>query len=261
MRPQSLRVRILQRRGLACALWPMPAPAADATFRLALSDETLSDWFALYLLTGIKKPQASDREKLLQIWDRREQDRRLLAIDVLYVWGEEQMLMDLYPDAEFASVKSEIAWALAALKIVAGGSIIEEQVRDSWNAAWLSLGRTFIHPDGTDRRAWYDLGTLPMEIGRNEQDLWSYVHPASGIVDEVRLALLKRLAADRTIHAGMRFDLLGVDYGGTEWGLPLLEQAARDILAVDSSAATVKRINSTMKAVGHSGFVTEPPAN
>ncbi len=55
---------------------------------------------------------------------------------------------------------------------------------------------------------------------RVEQALWNYFHPAFGALDEERLAVLKRLAADRTIHAGMRFDLLGVDYGGTEWGLP-----------------------------------------
>jgi len=49
--------------------------------------------------------------------------------------------------------------------------------------------------------------------------------------------------------------MLRTDYGGTEWGLPLLEQAARDILAVDSCDATVKGINSMMQAVGNSGFV------
>lgn len=259
--PQSLRVRVLQRRGLACALFPMPIPAADATMRRALADETINDWYTLYLLTGIKKPQACDKEKLLRLWDSRDTDHRLLAIDVVYVWGDKKMLMDLYVDAEFAKVKSEIAWALAALKIVEGDFIIEEQVRDSWNADWLSLGKTFIHPDGTSRRGWYATGTLPMETGRNEQALWNYFHPISGILDDARLAILKRLTTDRTIHAGMRFDLLGKDYGGTDWGLPLLEQAARDILAADSSDATKNRINSMMKAVGNSGFAIDPPSD
>ncbi len=75
------------------------------------------------------------------------------------------------------------------------------------------------------------------------------------IDDEIAL---KRLAVDGTIHAGMRFDLLGVDYGGTDWGLPLLEKAARDILAVDSSPQTVQKITSTMMSVGNSGFVVGP---
>lgn len=69
------------------------------------------------------------------------------------------------------------------------------------------------------------------------------------------------LAADGTIHAGMRFDLLGVDYGGTEWGLPLLEQAARDILAIDSSSSTIQRILSMMKSVGNGGFAIDSPSN
>ncbi len=256
--PQSLRVRILQRRGLACTLFPMPVPTADATFRLALSDKAISDWYTLYLLTGIKKPQACDREKLLSVWNSRDEDRQLLAIDVLYVWGDEKTLMDLYAQAEFIKIKSETAWALAALSITEGGSLIEEQVRDSWNPAWLALGRTFVHRVGDIRRPRYGAAPLPIEIDRNEQALWNYFHPVSGTLDSARLAILKRLTADRTIHAGMRFDLLGVDYGGTDWGLPLLEQAARDILAVDSSSATLQRIMSTMKSVGNSGFVVTP---
>jgi len=59
----------------------------------------------------------------------------------------------------------------------------------------------------------------------------------------------------------MRFDLLGIDYGGTDWGLPLLEQAARDILAIDSSPSTIQRITSMMKSVGNSGFTVDSPSN
>jgi hypothetical protein len=69
------------------------------------------------------------------------------------------------------------------------------------------------------------------------------------------------LAVDETIHARMRSDLLAEDYGGTEWGLPLLEQAARDILALDSSPATILRINSMMKAVGNNGFLIDTSSN
>jgi hypothetical protein len=99
-----------------------------------------------------------------------------------------------------------------------------------------------------------------MEMSRAESALWDYFHPAFGVLDEERLAVLKSLAADGTIHAGMRFDLLGKDYGGTEWGLPLLEQAARDVLAVDPSSSTTPRILS-MKAVGNGGFSIEGPSN
>jgi len=58
------------------------------------------------------------------------------------------------------------------------------------------------------------------------------------------------------IHTGVCFRLLG-----TGWGLPLLEQAARDILAVDSSPATIQTVNSMMKAVGNGGFVIDASSN
>lgn len=259
--PPSLRVCILHRRGLACVLFPMPTEAADSVIRSALSEQTISDWYALYLLAGIKIQQADDKEKLMRIWNSREPDRRLLAVDVLYVWGNEQMLMDLYDQAEFAKVRSEIAWALAALGSVGGRALIEEQIRESWNAEWLSLSKTFIHHGMSDLRGRYPQTGLPIEIERNEQALWHYFHPLSEVLDDERLAALKRIAADRTIHAGMRFDLLGVDYGGTEWGLPLLEQAARDVLAIDSSSSTTQRILSMMKSVGNGGFAIDSPSN
>jgi len=256
MAPHSLRVQILRRQRLACVLFPMPTQAADTAIRLALSDEAISDWYVLYLLAGIKEPTAADKEQFMRIWDSQDEDRRLLAIDVLYVWGDVQMLMELYASAGFAEIKSEIGWASAALKASDATSIIEEQIHDSWNPDWLALNLPFIHPL-TDRIGRPLADHLNEEMKRVEHALYDYFHPTSGILDEERLAALKRVAADETIHAGMRFDLLGVDYGGTEWGLPLLEQAARDILAVDTSDATVHRINSMMKSVGDSGFVVE----
>jgi len=254
--PPSLRVQILRKRGLAYTLYPMPLPAGDLTIRSALSEKTVSDWYALYLLTGIKRPQVDDRERLTRIWDNQDGDHQLLVIDVLYVWGDEQMLMDLYDEAEFGKVKSEIAWALAELEIPEAGSIIEEQVQDSWNPEWLSLGQSFIHAS-TARSRGYLRDSLPVEIRRKEQALWDYFHPASGMLDDKRLAALKRLTADPAIHAGMRFDLLGMVYGGTDWGLPLLEKAAREILTVDSSDTTVDRIIWVMESVGNSGFVID----
>ncbi|MGE5295106.1 MAG: DUF2330 domain-containing protein [Solirubrobacterales bacterium] len=256
---RSLRVRILQRRGLAYVLHPMPTQAADSIVRSILSRQTTSDWYTLYLLAGIKNPQTEDKNRLVQICTRTDASRGLLAIDVLYVWGDEKTLMDLYDDVESPKIKSEIAWALAALKIPEGGTIIEEQIRDSWNADWLAQGRTFIHPD-PDKGGYGDSG-LSVEIQRNERALWHYFHPTSGILDEDRLATLKHIASDKTIHAGMRFDLLGSIYGGTEWGLPLLEQAARDILANDSSAVTVQKVVATLETVGDSGFAAKISSN
>jgi hypothetical protein len=254
----SLRVKVLQKQALAYVLFPMPTQAGDLTIRSALSSQTISDWYALYLLAGIRNPQASDKGKLMRVWDSQDPDRRLLVVDVLYVWGDDETLMDLCDSAGFGRVGSEVAWALAALKVSEAASIIEEQVRGFWNAEWLSLGRTFIHPPDSPRLGRTVASYLNEEMRRVEVALWDYFHPTSGVLDDGRLTALKRIAADRTIHAGMRFDLLGKDYGGAEWGLPLLERAARDILAVDASPPTVQRIMTMMKSVGNGGFVVWP---
>jgi hypothetical protein len=196
----------------------------------------------------------------MRIWDKHEEPTQLLVVDVLYAWRDEPRLRSLYDrPGGSAGAKAEIAWALAAMAVPEGAPIIEEQVRASWNPGWLAGGWTFIHEvagsRGFPRGAW---DYLSADLRRAEQTLWNYFHPTSGVLDAERLAALKRLAADDTIHAGMRFDLLGVDYGGTDWGLPLLEKAARDILAMDSSPATAQKITSTMKSVGNSGFVVAP---
>ncbi len=253
--PRSLRIQILRRRDQSCLQFPMPVQMADTAIRSTLSNDAIGEWYALYLLAGIKEPTAEDKEKLTRIWESQDEAHRLLAVGVLYAWGDIQMLMDLYATAGFVEVKSEIAWALAELKAIEGLSILEEQVCGNWNAEWLSLGRSFIHPSAATLRSGYRDSSLPVEVNRNEEALWYHFHPTSGILDDNRLGVLKRLAANTTIHAGMRFDLLGRNYGGTEWGLPLLEQAAREILAADSSSTTASRINSMMKAVGNSGFV------
>jgi|GEM_PF-558102 len=254
---QSLRTDIVYRRGRRYELYPIPLDISDEIMRSALSKDGLTDWHQLYLLVRIKNPEALERELLEQIWDTGDESRQLLVIDVLYVWGDEQTLMDLYAGAEFSRVKTEIAWALAQLESHAATPMLEEQVHECWNPRWLSLGRTFLYMNTSERLPTY----LDTEMGRVVQMVWSHFHPTSGVPDTGRLAALKRLAADRTIHAGARFELLGKDYGGTEWGLPLLERAARDILAVDSSPATILRITSMMKAVGNSGFVIDASSN
>jgi hypothetical protein len=252
----SLRVRIIHERGLRYGFYPMPSDASDNIVRSALNGAADDEWYALYLLPRIKRPQIQEKETLRQIWDRHDESTRLVVVDVLYVWGDEQMLLGLYGKAEFPAVKSEIAWALARLNVPEAASVVEEQTRASWNALWLSLGWPFPH----DMNLYPSVYRMPAHTDamRMEQACWDYFRPQSAVLDPERLAALQRLAADGTIHAGMRFDLLGVDYGGTDWGLPLLEKAARDILAVDSSPGTVQKITSTMKSVGNSGFMVAP---
>ena len=258
----SLRVMILLWTSqVRYELFPMPSDAADGVFRSALSDGTLTDWHLLYLLAQIKHPGSQDEEVLMRIWDKHEESTQLLVVDVLYAWRDQTRLRSLYDrPGGSTGAKAEIAWALAAMAVPEAASIIEEQVRASWNPGWLAGGWSFVHEVAGSRRfvPLFGRDYLSTDLRRAEQTLWNYFHPTSGVLDGERLAFLKRLAADGTIHAGMRFDLLGADYGGTDWGLPLLEKAARDILAVDSTFETVQKITSTMKSVGNSGFVIDP---
>ena len=256
--PVSLRVAILGKRGIRNDLYPIPLEASDRLVRSAMSWEALSDWHVLHMLARVRRPQPKDRAALMQVWDKQDEPMQLLAADVLYVWGDVQTLTELYSLVEFPAVKAEVAWALAELEIPEAALIVEEQVHVSWNPKWLSLGRTFIHLSTDGRYRTTKPSYLSADMWRAEGTLWYYFHPTSGVLDDERLAVLKRIAADGTIHAGMRFDLLGKDYGGTEWGLPLLEQAARDILAVDSSPPTVQRIMSMMNSVGNGTFAVWP---
>ncbi len=46
-----------------------------------------------------REARACDRERLMQIWNSRDEGKRLFAIDVLYLWAAPQMLRDLYDQA------------------------------------------------------------------------------------------------------------------------------------------------------------------
>lgn len=239
--PPSLRIDIIRKRYFRYQLYPMPTEAADAVLRSALSEEGLDDWYVLYLLARIRQPLAQDQERLLHIWNKGDEILTLVAADVLYAWGDEQILLDWYGRSDQPEGRAEIAWGLAQLDCVEATGAIEEQVRGSWNDLWRSFKQLlFLRPSSRKGAVPHDPVTV--DAVRKAETLWSYFHPELGTLDDERLASLKRLTADVTIHPGIRVELLASNYGTTDWGKPLLDAAAMEVLEADSSPGTVGRL-------------------
>jgi hypothetical protein len=253
----SLRVQILQKpkyeyKSEVDVLSPH---VADAIVRQAIDRDESTDWYILYLLALIQQPKAEDQDRLTKVLNRCESSARVVAADVLYVWGDTHALLDLYGKAGFADLKSETAWSLAALRCEEAVAAVQEQLWGHWNTEIAAVGTTFVDP-----------GTLSFQVGadpcvadavRKSVTLWNYFRPQEeeGALSQERLELLKRIGGDSTIHPGTRYLLIGSDYGGTDWGRPLLERAVRDILATDLSPSTVRQVCFTMACAGDSEFI------
>ncbi len=240
----SLRVQIIRKRWEHYELFPMPPEASDTIIRSALSEEGLSDWYALCLLARIKHPQDEDKAGLLQISSKGDELATLVAADVLYAWGDEQILMDWYDEMDLAEVRSEVAWALADLRAAQAVAIVEEQVRESWNELWKTLEEPFLLPTVAHGFPQYPDDPTAIDGTRKAETLWRYFHPTSGVLDEDRLACFKRLAADSAITAGVRIELLTTDYETVDWAKPLMKAAAAELLETDPSPTTVRRLVS-----------------
>jgi hypothetical protein len=237
----SLRVQILLRRGLRYDLYPMSSDVSDRILRSALSEKEVDDWYALYLLAGIKEPQAEDREWLMRIWDKGDSWVRIVAVDVLHTWNDEQTLLSLHETTAPDEVKSEIAWALADMGVGQTVRIVEERAAGSWNTEWQDCARPFLIMTWGE----VDKGDSKLiDAMRKAQAVQAYFHPKWEELDEKRLAALKRLGDNSAIHAGLRFDLFVTDYAAKSWGQPLLQKATRDVLEAYPSASTVATILS-----------------
>jgi len=94
-----------------------PSAVRDAIARVALETEGLSDWGILYLLGHIGEPQVQDEERLMEVWDRNTGPIRVVAADLLYVWGDSETLLRLYEQTDAVEVQEEIAWVLGELGI------------------------------------------------------------------------------------------------------------------------------------------------
>ncbi len=254
----SLRVQILQRHWWRYELYPMPSEVGDEILRSALSERTLGDWYALYVLAGIKEPQAADKDRLTQIWDKGDPWVRVGAVDVLYTWNDGSTLLALHDSAESEDVRAEIAWALADLGIAQALPIVEERATGSWNKHWQDCSRPFLVMTWDE----IDKGDPNLvDAIRQAQAIQTYFHPNYEELDEERLAALGRLGDNSAIHPGLRFDLflpdyaardlvfplfqndpLVPDYGANDWALPLFQKAVRDVLEAYPLASTVTTI-------------------
>lgn len=245
----SLRVQIIRKRWVRYHLYPMPSEAGDTVFRSVLSTEGIGDWYTLYLLAGIKHPQTDDMERLMQIWDKGDSLLRVTAVDVLYAWGDAQTLLALHEKAESDEVQSEIVWALTDMGAAQAVRLVEQQVQDSWNTDWWNSGRAFLV------RTWDDNGVGDpnfTQAVRTAEAIQTYFQPQGEDLGEERLAALKRLCDDSTIHPGLRVALLATnysdvrlktaDYSETDWGRPLLRKAVRELLEAHPRSAVVNAL-------------------
>jgi hypothetical protein len=240
MKGKSLRVQILQRHWWRYELYPMPSEVSDSVFRSALSAQEVSAWYTLYLLAGIKEPQAGDRDRLMQIWDKGDTSVRVVAVDVLYAWSDWPTLLDLHEETESDEVRSEIAWALAGLGVAQAVRIVEDRVVRSWNKDWLNSGRPFMM-----WTSWSDNGLDDPKCAdamRKAEAIQVYFHPEWEDLDKERLAALQRLGDNSEIHPGLRFNLFVADYATKDWAKPLFRKAVRDVLETYPSSSTVATI-------------------
>ena len=118
-KPYTMRNWMPAQSGRSSPYYLREAPSAvrDTIARTALETEGLSDWGALYLLGHISDPQAADEDRLLEVWDRNMGPIHVVAVDLLYVWGDSDTLLQLYDQTDEPEVQEEIAWVLGELGI------------------------------------------------------------------------------------------------------------------------------------------------
>ena len=95
----------------------MPLDIRDTIARTALETEGLGDWRVLYVLGHIASPLTEEHERLMDIWSRNTGAIRVVAVDLLYAWGDGDTLLQLYEETDDFNVRAEITWALQELGI------------------------------------------------------------------------------------------------------------------------------------------------
>ena len=53
----------------------------------------------------------------MQVWDRNEGCIRVVAVDLLYVWGDTETLLELCEQDENPEVRAEITWVLEEMDV------------------------------------------------------------------------------------------------------------------------------------------------
>jgi hypothetical protein len=84
--------------------------------RATLTSYELDDWYRLYLLAQIENPQVPDTEMIRTIWDTGDEDKRLVAVDVLWLWGDAETMRELYDQCDQSKVRWEIGRLVADLE-------------------------------------------------------------------------------------------------------------------------------------------------
>lgn len=95
----------------------IPPGINDAAVWTALMENGLNDWYVLYLLAAIIEPQDQDRERVREIWDKKDRAKRLVAVDVLWLWGDLKALRQLREQRLDKVVGFEMLRALNALEL------------------------------------------------------------------------------------------------------------------------------------------------
>jgi hypothetical protein len=115
----SLRQRIIRNRGArpdgVGRILDVPAETADTITRTTLSDHELDDWYVLYLLAQLKKPQQRDREIVLSLWKKKDLATQMVIVDVLWLWKDARTLLGIRAQAAHREVLSELDRAVASL--------------------------------------------------------------------------------------------------------------------------------------------------
>ncbi|MCL5281328.1 MAG: DUF2330 domain-containing protein [Planctomycetes bacterium] len=116
----SLTQRIIRNRGARSdgvgRILDVPAETVDAIIRTTLSDHELDDWYVLYLLAQIKKPQDRDREMILSLWKKKDLPKQMTIVDVLWLWQDSKTLLALRAQGANGEVLSELDRAVTSLK-------------------------------------------------------------------------------------------------------------------------------------------------
>ncbi|MHC4641087.1 MAG: DUF2330 domain-containing protein [Planctomycetota bacterium] len=256
----SLRTRILsaEKPRFCHHTYMVPADTYDQPIRKAISEGKLDDWYVLYLLNLIRKPNKQDKEKLDEIWNKNGSSdgnvgKRIVIVDVLYRWRDINKLLKLYPICKYEEIRSEIVWSLAMLKIPEAAEYVKREVQINWNKDFVSEGVFFTRRDLYGKRPEEPPGT---NLSRKAISLYQYFHPRGEQLDNQRLTVLKMLASDYRLNAGLRFFLLDATYGKTDWGRPLLLRAASEVMRKHSHAAEEKIIK-VMGYVGSTDFLLQ----
>jgi len=118
-RYDSLRQRVVRNRGARSdgldRILDVPTETADTIIRTTLSDHELDDWYVLYLLAQIKKPQQRDREMVLSLWHKIDVPRQMVIVDVLWLWKDAGTLLSIRARAASREVRTELDRAVTSL--------------------------------------------------------------------------------------------------------------------------------------------------